>query len=202
MCALIAYMIGRASASNSLEKWAARYALTWPSSAHKHACHMRPRVFIALREPFATSPPYRAPRAPHDLPFLERFQHPSCKVREDLAFADVRDADGAFRKLKVGLHRYFTELAGAHIFPKAKTNLVADTVMNQTRRWGHGYQFSLVEFVLHAFLFGERVLLLDGHQSSGHHGDVSGIGNTRHVPNIRHVHLTRKRLRSLLLERG
>jgi len=31
-----------------------------PSSAQKLACHMRPRVLITPREPFATSPPYRA----------------------------------------------------------------------------------------------------------------------------------------------
>lgn len=48
---------------------------------------MRPRVLIAPREPFAASPPYRAAQAPDNFPFLERFQHASRKVREDLAFA-------------------------------------------------------------------------------------------------------------------
>jgi hypothetical protein len=50
---------------------------------------MRPRVLITPREPFATSPPYRAAQAPDDFPFLERFQHASRKVREDFAFANL-----------------------------------------------------------------------------------------------------------------
>jgi hypothetical protein len=50
---------------------------------------MRPRVLITPREPFATSPPYRAAQAPDDFPFLERFQHASRKVREDFAFAKL-----------------------------------------------------------------------------------------------------------------
>jgi hypothetical protein len=57
---------------------------------------MGPRVFIAPREPFATSPPYCAARAPDALSFLERFQNARRKVREDFAFANGQ-ADEAFR---------------------------------------------------------------------------------------------------------
>ncbi len=49
---------------------------------------MRPRGFVAPCEPFATSPPYRAARAPDAIPFPVRFQHASREVREDFAFAD------------------------------------------------------------------------------------------------------------------
>src|SRR5208337_505192 len=111
---------------------------------------------------------------------------------------DVGDAYGALHKLKVGLHSYFTELPGARKLPQAKANLVADTVMNQARRWGHGKQFSLVEFVIHAFLFRQRVVLLDGHQSSGGHGacprtELYHVANIRNVANTRRVRVERKR---------
>ena len=56
---------------------------------------MRPRVFITPREPFATSPPYRAPSAPQELPFLVGFQHAGRKIRQDFAFEDCQ-GDEAF----------------------------------------------------------------------------------------------------------
>jgi len=49
---------------------------------------MRPRIFIAPRKPFTTSPPYRSARAPDALPFLERFQRYSRQGHKNFALAD------------------------------------------------------------------------------------------------------------------
>ncbi|MGD1027206.1 MAG: hypothetical protein ABR989_05610 [Candidatus Binatus soli] len=95
-----------------------QFSLSFDRAANKLACYMRARVFVAPCEPFATSPPYRAACAPDALPFLERFQHASRKVRDDFALADAKFIHAQMQEhyweedvgFEVKVNKGFTEL--------------------------------------------------------------------------------------------